>query len=328
MFQKLKTGIKILFVWQLCNFLLVLSMVLGLVFLGGIAAKSQPIKIEDVGSVDIVEKYKGEGVILEIPIDGIIFRNTEEEFWGEKRMGAYERIIADLDKVKEDNEVKAVLFRVNSPGGAVSACDRLYQIIKEFKKDSEVPLFAFYESVAASGGVYTTVGAEYIMAAPTCVTGSIGVIMGGMKVKKLLDKIGLESEPYKSGKFKDMGSGMRETSAEEKRLIQGVVDELYNRFVDIVLEGRGERVTREKVIALEGSFFLSKTALENGLIDSVGTYEDMINVIHNKIGVKVNVIQYTHRQKWENFIEIFNSWLPKKIKNRLQIEGPLYLYDF
>ena len=82
-----------------------------------------------------VEKYEGDGVILEIPIEGIIFRNTEEEFWGEKRMGAYERIIADLEKVEEDDDVKAILFRVNSPGGAVSACDRLYQIIKEFKKN-------------------------------------------------------------------------------------------------------------------------------------------------------------------------------------------------
>jgi protease IV len=318
-------ALKMLFIWQICNVLFFLSILILIVILG-VAVGPTVDPSNSQHSVISEGSSSSKGYILQIPMEGIIMKNDKESIFDET-IGPYERIVADLKAAEEDDNVQAVLFVVNSPGGSVSVCDRLYQIIKDFKEKTKIPVYAFYESVAASGGVYTTVASNYIMAAPTCVTGSVGVIMGGINVLELMDKIGVKEQTYKSGALKDMGSGSRKSTEEETLLIQGIVDELFTRFVDIVVEGRKEKVKRDDIINLKGAFFLPQRALENGLIDEIGSYELIVKKIRDDLDQNLNVINYAQKTEWERMFNVFGTLVPKNMRQRLELQGPLYLFE-
>ncbi len=179
-----------------------------------------------------------------------------------------------LDRARKNENIKAVMVRIDSPGGSVTASDLIYHEIKRFREEQDVPVVAVIMGLGASGGYYSAVAADHIMAHPTSLVGSIGVIGVFPNAQGLTSKLGLEMRVLKSGEFKDSGSMWRGFSPEERELLQGMIDKMHQRFVDIVDEGR-QKLTREQVAELaNGRVYDADLALEAGLIDSIGYMED------------------------------------------------------
>jgi protease-4 len=182
-------------------------------------------------------------------------------------------VIEKLDKIKNNDDVKAVVLRIDSPGGSVAPSQEIYkELIKLREKKTIVASFG---SVAASGGYYIASAAHKIIANPGSITGSIGVIIEFANIEELIGKIGLKSVVIKSGKYKDILSPTRELESAERGLIQGVIDSIHSQFIDAVALGRG--MEREKVAAIaDGRIFSGEQAKEQGLVDELGNLQDAI----------------------------------------------------
>ena len=183
-------------------------------------------------------------------------------------------IVDQIHQYRDDQTVKAIVLRINSPGGSVAPVQEIYSELKKLDK----PIVASMSSTAASGGYYIAAIADEILANPGTLTGSIGVIMQFTKLKGLYEKIGLEQQVVKSGKFKDTGSPLRDLTDEERELLQATLDNVHNQFIDAVFEGRQEHLTREAVVALaDGRIFSGQQALEYKLVDQLGNLPDAID---------------------------------------------------
>ena len=175
-------------------------------------------------------------------------------------------------ELKEQSSVKALLLRINSPGGGVAPSQEIYEAVRSFRESGK-PVVASLGAVAASGGYYIACAADTIMANPGTVTGSIGVIFEFPYIADLLKKIGVDMEVIKSGKFKDAGSPSRKITAEERALFQGVINDTWDQFVGAVADGRGMDEKDVRAIA-DGRIFTGRQALDAGLVDTLGTFED------------------------------------------------------
>ena len=181
-----------------------------------------------------------------------------------------------LRKAARDTRIKALVLRINSPGGTVTASDTIAEEIRRFKADTGMPVVAMMLDTAASGGYYIAVSADRIMAQPTTITGSIGVIIQKFDLHELLGRLGIANTPVKSGIHKDMGSPFRPGTKREAALLQETIDTLYNRFVDRVAENRSG-LSRDEVVTLaDGRIYTADQALTNGLIDEIGYLDDAI----------------------------------------------------
>jgi protease-4 len=178
-----------------------------------------------------------------------------------------------LEAAVQDDNVKAIVIRINSPGGEVTASDRLYEMIR--RADERKPVIAYMDTIAASGGYYAACGTRHLMAHPTTFTGSIGVIMQSVKYADMLDKVGVSMEVYKSGEMKDLLSGTRETRPEEAKLVNDLIGETYDRFLEIVAKNRGREVSELRGLTFtDGRIFTGQQGLAGGFIDSNGFIED------------------------------------------------------
>lgn len=199
---------------------------------------------------------------------------TSEEIW-EDTTGSYNHSLY-MDYVDElmyaDNN-KGILLYVDSPGGTVYESDELYLKLMEYKEVTDRPIWAYFASEACSGGYYISMAADKIYANRNCWTGSIGVIVSLMNCKDLYDKLGIEEIDITSGANKAMGSAGLELTEEQYDILQGLVDEAYDQFVEIVCEGRDMDETIVRKLA-DGRIYSAKQALENGLIDEIGSYEE------------------------------------------------------
>ena len=185
-----------------------------------------------------------------------------------------ETIIDQIHQYRDDQAIKAIVLRINSPGGSVAPVQEIYSELKKLEK----PIVASMGSTAASGGYYIAAIADEILANPGTLTGSIGVIMQFTKLKGLYEKIGLEQQVVKSGKFKDTGSPVRDMTDEERELLQVTLDDVHNQFIDAVFEGRQEHLTREEIVALaDGRIFSGQQALGHKLVDQLGNLPDAID---------------------------------------------------
>ena len=185
-----------------------------------------------------------------------------------------ETIIDQIHQYRDDQAIKAIVLRINSPGGSVAPVQEIYSELKKLEK----PIVASMGSTAASGGYYIAAIADEILANPGTLTGSIGVIMQFTKLKGLYEKIGLEQQVVKSGKFKDTGSPVRDMTDEERELLQATLDDVHDQFIDAVFEGRQEHLTREEIVALaDGRIFSGQQALEHKLVDQLGNLPDAID---------------------------------------------------
>lgn len=177
------------------------------------------------------------------------------------------KITEELDDFGRDDSIIAVVLRVDSPGGGVAASQEIFDAVIELKKKKKV--VASMGSIAASGGLLVACAADKIVANPGTITGSISAIMQFANFEELLKKIGLKSSVVKSGKYKDIGSPLRDMTPEEKKIIQELVDDIYNQFVDVV--ARERKLSRKKVMEIaDGRVFSGRKAKEYGLVDDLG----------------------------------------------------------
>jgi protease-4 len=194
-----------------------------------------------------------------IPIEGII--------------GEAGEIIEQINEFADDKGIRAVVLRINSPGGGVVPSQEIYQAVRELKKKKKV--VASMGSVAASGGYLIAVAADRIVANPGSITGSISTVMHYANVEELLKKVGVRSAVVKSGKFKDIGSPTREMTAEEKSLIQAIVDDIYDQFVRTIAENR--KLPLQRIFELaDGRIFSGRQAKDLGLVDDLGGLQDAV----------------------------------------------------
>jgi protease-4 len=239
-----------------------------------------------------------------------------------------------IDRAERDQNVKALIVRIVSPGGAVASSDQIHYFISRFKERTGKPVLAFMQNVAASGGYYAAVACDQIIAEPTVITGSIGVIMNHLVIKDLLEqKLGINPVTLKSGNRKDWPSMFNETTDEEKQyLMDRILMPAYNRFVDLVTEGRSEVLTEAEVMNLaDGSIFTAPEALDRKLIDRIGYIDNAVAMAQEMAGISnAAVVQYK---------EVFSLWsvlgaeskkqigLDSEVLEKLTTPKLMYLWD-
>ncbi len=217
---------------------------------------------------------EGRDKIVLLDLSGFISSEDREPLLGGKKQpGLLARVREELDRARGDSSVRAVVLRINSPGGGVTASDVLYHELKKFKKDTGVKVLAHIMDIGTSGAYYAALAADRITAQPTSVTGSIGVIMFRIDATGLMQKIGVQSIEISSGDHKGMGSPFRTLSPEERAIFQGMIDSLDSRFVGVVSEERKLPLDAVKKLA-DGRIYTSREAQDAGLIDGIGYLDD------------------------------------------------------
>jgi len=198
-----------------------------------------------------------------------------------------------LDRAKEDPLIRGVILRINSPGGGVTASDIIYQELLRFKQEQEVPLVACIMDTGASGGYYIAMACDRVVAHPTSVTGSVGVIVQYLTFDGLMKKFGVSGATIKSGPHKDMGSPLRATTESDLKIFQATVDDMYERFVDVVVAGR-PNLTEDKIRALaDGRIYTAAQAKGNGLIDEIGYLQDAFETAKRLAGIRdASIVTY------------------------------------
>ncbi len=232
-------------------------------------------------------------------------------------------IKAQLDRAKaDDKRVKAVILKVDSPGGEVLASDQINQAITDFQDKSGKPVICSMGSLAACGGYYISAPCRWIQANQLTLTGSIGVIMEGYNYRGLMDKVGVAPMVYKSGKYKDMLSGMRETNeipAGEHEMVQGLIDETYGTFTNVVYQGRsqahqknggeGRALADNWTSFADGRVLSGKQALNLGFVDQLGDFDDAVTAAKRIANIhdSANLIEYRERYDLSNFLSLLGQ---------------------
>ncbi|HOJ51824.1 MAG TPA: signal peptide peptidase SppA [Syntrophales bacterium] len=247
-----------------------------------------------------------------------------------------EGILADsrdvLEQIKyfeEAEKIKAVVVRINSPGGGVVPSEEIYQAVRELRKKKKV--VASMGAVAASGGYLVACGAERIMANPGTITGSISALMHFANIEELLKKVGVKSQVVKSGKFKDMGSPLREMTTEEKELLQLVVDDIFDHFLDIIVKER--KIPKEKLKEMaDGRIFTGRQAKALGLVDELGGLDEAVKLAAQSAGLKEKPETiYAPKKKvtlWEFLLrESFSSVTSEILKKEPFQTGLYFIYE-
>ncbi len=218
-------------------------------------------------------------------------------------------IIEEMNQYQEDKGVKAIILRIDSPGGGVGPSQEIHREVLKIKLKKKV--ITSMGSVAASGGYYIACASDLIIANPGTITGSIGVLMEFTNIEELFKKIGIKGVVLKSGEHKDIGSPFREMTPEEKKIVQGVIDNVHQQFVQAVAEGR--KMDREKVMQVaDGRILTGEQAKQIGLVDQIGNLQDAIDVVAKMVGIegKPNVLYPKRRfSLWELLVREMASAL-------------------
>jgi protease IV len=237
-----------------------------------------------------------------------------------------EETIRQLTDLRHNNAVKAILVRIDSPGGAVGASQEIYA---EVRRTNEVkPVVASMGSVAASGGLYAALGAGKILANPGTLTGSIGVIVKFANLKELFDKIGYRNEVIKSGRLKDTGSPDRPLLPEERQMLQEVIDSVHRQFIGAVVESRG--LSEQAVTGIaDGRIFSGEKALELGIIDQLGNFTDAVKLASELGGVKADppILIYPAEKEF-SLLRYFVRTDEADLVNRFLRSGPVLAYEW
>lgn len=276
---------------------------------------------------------KGVNKIALIDISGFI---SEEKPSGlVARPDMVSRLKEELTAAAKDDKVKAILLRVNSPGGTITASDLIYHEVLQFKKKTGKKVIVSILDLGTSGAYYIAMAADKIVVHPTSVIGSIGVIMMHVNFEGLMKKVGVSAESIKSGPLKDMGSPMRPLSAESRGVLQGVIDDMYERFLMVIRENR-KNLSAARIRKLaDGRVYTASEALEFGLVDQIGYLDEAIELTQSEAGIsEAKVILYSRGDGIKNNIYSqvlqrpetpFSAWgiNPKQL---LQAGAPKFLY--
>jgi protease-4 len=226
-----------------------------------------------------------------------------------------------LDAAAADKHVKAVVLRINSPGGGVTASDIMYEELVRFRHDTGKPVVVCMMDVAASGGYYLAMGADRVFAHPTTVTGSIGVIMSLYNATGLCKMIGVSSDPIKSGPNKDIGNPARPMTPEEHAIFQGMVDSFYGQFVAVVAKGRGLPEERVRELA-DGRVYTGVEAKKLGLVDEIGYLDDAIQAAMDLACIKdAAVVAYDKNDGYRGSVYAKSPTIPAEMRVKLDVPG-------
>ncbi len=294
-------------------------------FLAGCGSPSLLITpVSDANHLEETEVQSGKGLfpdkIAIIEVEGMLINARSDGILqqGENPVSLF---VQELQMAADDPAVKAVVLRVNSPGGTVSASDAMYQILQRFKDKTHKPVVASAQELAASGAYYVSCAADKIVAQPTSIVGSIGVIFETYDLQGLAEKLGVRPTNYKSAAHKDIGSPFRDPTSDERKIMQGLVDEYYGRFKGIVSDNRHVTDPQTFAMVTDGRIFSGQQALALGLVDQVGLLEDAISLakdLSHSSGARV--IAYKRSYGYGGSIYALNSTpLPKADKLELDL---------
>lgn len=255
-----------------------LSVLLGLV----LVFKQSPVSgIKDSGKIELPSIGK-DGIAI-VYIYGEIFVERQYSVFPGFMSGS-DAIVDRLRKIDKNKYVKAVVLRINSPGGSTGASQEIYEEVKKLRQNGKKIVVSMGD-VGASGAYYIACAADRIIANPSTITGSIGVIFNFGNMQELFKKIGVKMEVVKSGKSKDIGAYWRSPDESERKLLQGLIDNSYEQFVKVIVDGRKMTYDQVKQLA-DGSIFTGEQALNKGLIDQLGNLPDAIQVAADLAGLK------------------------------------------
>lgn len=222
-------------------------------------------------------------------------------------------IVKDLKDFTDDPMIRAIILRIDSPGGGVAASQEIYEAVKKAREKKKVVVSM--GAVAASGGYYIALPADRIVANPSTITGSIGVILEYPVFEELFKKIGIRYEVIKSREHKDIGSPFRTITQEERGLLEGVIKDIYDQFVDVTVENRG--LSRDSVFRIaDGRILTGRQARELGLVDTLGTFEDAVDICGELVGIDKPNLVYPPRRF--SFIDLLTKPMEKLLMPRIQ----------
>lgn len=270
--------------------------------------------------------------IARIQIEGVIEKENEEynQKW----------LLETIKDLAEDKNTAALMLYINSPGGSVYESDEVYTALKKFKEKSKKPVWAYFASLAASGGYYIGCAADKIIANRNTLTGSIGVIAGRfVDLTALMAKHGIKSETIHAGRNKTMGSFDQPVTEEQRAIMQSVADECYEQFTALVSESRKLDIAAVKELA-DGRIYTAQQAKANGLVDDIATFEDAVEMLKEQLfgdkEAKADVKKYEHKKK-RSLMKMIKgaatgiggteALLLTRLVQKKQIPFPAYFYD-
>jgi protease IV len=277
-----------------------------------------------------VKESSSANKIAIVPIEGVITGQAIDQ-------GGFSMVAVvkeELQRARQDRDVKAVILKVDSPGGEVLASDEIANAIEDFQTNSAKPVIVSMGSLAASGGYYVSARCGWIVANELTITGSIGVIMHGLNYRGLLDKIGVRPEVFKSGKYKDMLSGTKEPdeiTPEERQMVQSLINETFDKFKSVVEEGRQSAYTRQHGKRLsadwkdyaDGRILSGKEALRLGFVDELGDFDVAVDRAEKIAGIpKAELIEYQPVFDLANLFHMFGKSETKAVKLDLGADIP------
>lgn len=258
--------------------------------------------------------------ILMVQIDGVLNDESDSSWYGLRRENPVARVREELDRARRDNQIAALLIRIDTPGGTVTASDLIYQEILRFKQERSLPVIAQLMGMATSGGYYVAMSADTIVAHPTTVTGSIGVIFAGVNLSGLMAKYGVADQTITSGPYKDTGTPLRPMRPDERAQIQSVIDDMYDRFLEVVRKGRPQLDAQAVSRLADGRIYSAPQALANGLVDKMGDVEEAVAVARARAGLAdARVVTYHRPREFRK--NLFTAQAP--VEAAPQVEWPL-----
>lgn len=287
----------------------------------------------------VLEEGDAENKVAVVNFDGVIqdTGTTGGGMFGGVQGYDHSMTIQALKDIAEDDSYSAVLLNVNSPGGGVFESAEIHKHLMNIKESGKT-IYSSMGNMAASGGYYVSAPADQIFATNETITGSIGVIMQSMNYGELAENYGISFDVYKSGEMKDMMSASREATEEEETYIQSIVDTMFQDFVNVVADGRGMSEEQVRELA-DGRIYLGGEAIENGLVDQEGYFDDALSALKEEVGGSPQVVEFGGMEstsfpfgvKAQGFIENIVGGSEVKmvqelINNRQGIE-PMYLYE-
>lgn len=310
----------------------------GMTSVKGRSYRSYGPRLEEV----LIRDNASDNKIAVIDVDGVISGEAVDQ-------GGFSMVSVikeELKRARKDRQVKAVILRVNSPGGEVLASDEIAKAISQFQEQANKPVVVSMGSLAASGGYYVSAPCDWIVANELTITGSIGVIMHGFNYRGLMDKLGVRPEVYKSGKFKDMMSGTKseeEISPEERKMVQDLIDETFGKFKEVVKvgrtaahkghEGKGKALAKDWESYADGRILSGKQALDLGFVDELGDFEVAVKRAKDLAHLSksdASVVQYQPIFELSNLFHLFGQTDAKSVKVDLGMDVPKlkagYLY--
>ncbi|MFI5332057.1 MAG: signal peptide peptidase SppA [Desulfobaccales bacterium] len=260
----------------------------------------------------------GRDKVLLLDISGMVLEGPHRILGLSRGVTTPSRVKEELEKAAKDDHIKAVVLKINSPGGTVSASDVILHELQSFKAERHLPIVVCLEGLAASGGYYVAQAGDTIMAYPTCITGSIGVIAMKFNFRGLMDKVGLDTDLVKTGAWKDFWSPFRAATPNEKEMMQQIIEEFYRDFINVVAQGRKMSLKEVRQVA-DGRIFTAPQARDLKLIDQIGYLDDALKEAQALAGISgARIVRY-HRPG--TYRPNIYSMLPE-----LESAGPQFLY--